>query len=88
MREGALPGFEASTWNLMLGPRALSSDIVERLSGVANAVLAEGDIIARLAAAGIDAVSDSTPANTAAFLAAEYAKFRDIVQKAELKISQ
>lgn len=52
-----------------------------------NAVLEEADIIARLTAAGIDAVSDSTPGRTAEFLAAEYAKFRDIVQKADLKIS-
>jgi hypothetical protein len=35
----------------MLGPKALPTGIVERLSSVANAVLAEGDIIARLRAA-------------------------------------
>lgn len=87
MREAALPGFEASTWNLMLGPRGLPPEIVGRLSSIVNAVLAEADIITRLAAAGIDAVSDSTPGRTADFLAAEYAKFRDIVQKADLNIS-
>ncbi len=87
MREAALPGFEASTWNVMLGPKNLPQDLVSRLSAAANAALAESDVIARLAAAGIDAVSDSTPARTASFLAAEYAKFRDIVQKADLRVA-
>jgi hypothetical protein len=35
----------------MLGPKALPTGNVERLSSVANAVLAEGDIIARLRSA-------------------------------------
>jgi hypothetical protein len=58
------------------------------LSVAANYALAESDIIARLAATGIDAVSDSTPGSTASFLAAEYGKFRDIVCKADLRITQ
>jgi tripartite-type tricarboxylate transporter receptor subunit TctC len=88
MGEAALPGFEASTWNLMLAPKGLPVELVDRFSAAANHALAEGDISSRLAAAGIDAVADSTPASTASFLAAEYAKFRDIVRKAELRITQ
>ena len=86
--EATLQGLEASTWNLMLAPKGLPAELIDRLSVAANYALAESDIIARLAAAGIDAVADSTPASTASFLAAEYAKFRDIVRKAELRITQ
>lgn len=86
MQEAGLRGFEATTWNVMVGPRGLLSEIVARLSAAANAALAEADVRARLAAAGIDAVSDSTPETTAAFLAAEYAKFRDIVARANLRL--
>ncbi|MFM7611499.1 MAG: Bug family tripartite tricarboxylate transporter substrate binding protein [Alphaproteobacteria bacterium] len=88
MGEATLQGFEASTWNLMLAPKGLPAELIDRLSIAANYALAESDIIARLAAAGIDAVSDSTPSSTASFLAAEYAKFRDIVRKADLRITQ
>lgn len=85
MQEAGLRGFEATTWNVMVGPRGLPAEIVGRLSAASNAALAEEDVKARLAAAGIDAVSDSTPASTGAFLAAEYAKFRDIVARANLR---
>jgi len=80
-----MPDFEASTWNVMVGPRGLPAGIVARLAAAANASLAEADVKARLATAGIDAVSDSTPQSTGAFLAAEYAKFRDIVARANLR---
>jgi len=86
MQEAGLQGFEASTWNVMVGPRGLPPEIVARLSAAANASLAEPDVRSRLAVAGIDAVSDSTPESTAAFLAAEYAKFRDIVARANLRL--
>ena len=85
MQEAGLAGFEATTWNVMLGPRGLPQDIVARLSAAGNAALAEPEVRARLAAAGIDAVADSTPETTAAFIAAEYARFRDIVARAQLR---
>jgi tripartite-type tricarboxylate transporter receptor subunit TctC len=88
MEEATLQGFEASTWNLMLAPKGLPAELIDLLSVAANYALAESDIIARLAATGIDAVSDSTPGSTASFLAAEYGKFRDIVCKADLRITQ
>jgi tripartite-type tricarboxylate transporter receptor subunit TctC len=88
MQEAGLRGFEASTWNVMVGPRGLPPEIVARLSAATNASLAEPDVRERLAAAGIDAVSDSTPQATGAFLAAEYAKFRDVVARANLRPSR
>jgi tripartite-type tricarboxylate transporter receptor subunit TctC len=86
MQEAGLAGFEASTWNVMTGPRGLPPAIVAQLSAAANASLAEAEVKQRLEAAGIDAVSDSTPEATAAFLAAELARFRDIVARANLRL--
>jgi tripartite-type tricarboxylate transporter receptor subunit TctC len=86
MQESGMPNFEATTWNVMVGPRGMPAEIVERLSATSNASLAEPNVKARLAAAGIDAITDSTPASTGAFLAAEYAKFRDIVARANLQL--
>ena len=86
MQEAGLAGFEATTWNVMLGPKGLPAAIVQRLNAVANEGLGHADIRTRLAAAGIDAVTDSTPDTTAAFVAGEFAKFKDIVARARLTL--
>jgi tripartite-type tricarboxylate transporter receptor subunit TctC len=88
MQEAGLADFEASTWNVMLGPKGLPPAIVARLNAAANKVLAMEDVKARLATAGIDAVSDSTPASTAAFIASEFAKFKNIVSRARLNLAR
>lgn len=88
MQEAGLAGFAASTWNVMLGPKGMPPAIVTRLNAAANQVLATEDVKARLATAGIDAVSDSTPATTAAFIAGEFGKFKDIVVRARLNLAR
>ncbi|NKE44116.1 tripartite tricarboxylate transporter substrate binding protein [Roseomonas frigidaquae] len=88
MQEAGLAGFAASTWNVMLGPKGMPPAIVTRLNAAANQVLAMEDVKARLATAGIDAVSDSTPATTGAFIAGEFAKFKDIVTRARLNLAR
>ncbi|NKC31441.1 Bug family tripartite tricarboxylate transporter substrate binding protein [Falsiroseomonas selenitidurans] len=88
MQQAGLAGFEASTWNVMLGPKGMPPAIVARLNAAASQVLAMPDVKARLATAGIDAVSDSTPASTAAFVAGEFAKFKDIVARARLNLAR
>ncbi len=72
----------------MLSPKGMPPAIVSRLNAAANQVLAMEDVKARLATAGIDAVSDSTPAATGAFIAGEFAKFRDIVTRARLNLAR
>jgi tripartite-type tricarboxylate transporter receptor subunit TctC len=84
--EAGLPGFEATTWNVLLGPKGVPPALVQRLNAAANAGLADPELRTRLAAAGIDAVADSTPEATGAFVAAELAKFRDIVARARLTL--
>jgi len=86
MQEAGLQGFEATTWNVMLGPKGLPPAIVQRLAAASNEGLGNADIRTRLAAAGIDAVTDSTPDSTAAFVAGEFAKFKDIVARARLTL--
>ncbi|WP_426959113.1 Bug family tripartite tricarboxylate transporter substrate binding protein [Muricoccus radiodurans] len=86
MDESGLPGFETSTWNALCGPRGMPGEVVSRLNAAANESLKEPTVIERLSVAGIDAVSDSTPATTAAFLANELAKYRDVVARANLRL--
>ncbi|HEY4250976.1 MAG TPA: tripartite tricarboxylate transporter substrate-binding protein [Roseomonas sp.] len=85
MQEAGLAGFEATTWNIMLAPRGLPQPVTQRLNIAANESLANPTLRDRLVTAGIDAVTDSTPAAAGAFIAAELARFRDIVARAGLR---
>ncbi|WP_376093890.1 Bug family tripartite tricarboxylate transporter substrate binding protein [Roseomonas sp. CCTCC AB2023176] len=88
MAESGLPGFRTSTWNILLGPRGLPAEVGTRLNAAANEAMAEPAVKERLAAAGIDAVSDSTPASTAAFIASELATYRDVAARANLRLDR
>ena len=87
--EVGLKGFEITTWNILAGPRGLPADIVGALSRAARAALAEPSVRERLAAAGVDpAEATTTPESTRAFLRAELAKFRGIVERAGLRLGR
>ena len=87
--ELGLKGFEITTWNILAGPRGLAPDILGALSRAARAALAEGSVRERLAAAGVDpGEATTTPDGTRAFLRAEVAKFRGIVERAGLRLGR
>lgn len=88
LAEAGVEGFDVTTWNVLLGPRGLPGPLVARLGAAANAALAEAATRERLAAAGVDAAGPSTPDSTRAFLAAELAKFRGIVQATGIAIGR
>ena len=47
-----VPGYEASNWNGMCGPKNTSAEIIDRVNQAINAGLAEPKIKARLAELG------------------------------------
>ena len=88
LAESGLEGFDVTTWNVLLGPKGLPPEILERVNRAANEVLADPAVRQRLAGAGVDAAAPSTPEQTRAFLAAELAKFRGIVQEAGIALGR
>lgn len=86
--ESGLPGFEVTTWNVLVGPRGLPEEVVARLAAAAGAVLADPAAAGRLAAAGVDPAEPGTPATTRAFLASEREKFAGIVAQAGLRLGR
>ncbi|MFZ4410856.1 MAG: Bug family tripartite tricarboxylate transporter substrate binding protein [Paracraurococcus sp.] len=86
--EIGLTGFEITTWNILAAPRGLPPEIAATLSRAVAAALAEGSTAERLTQAGVDPARPTTPAETRAFLAAEVAKFRAIVQESGLKLGR
>ena len=86
LAETVAPGFEITTWNVLLSPRGLPAPVLTSLNAAANAALADSTARERLEAAGVDPAPPSTPEETRAFLAAELAKFRGIVERAGIRL--
>jgi tripartite-type tricarboxylate transporter receptor subunit TctC len=88
LAESGLDGFDVTTWNMLLGPKNLPPALTTRLNEAVNATLAEPQVRERMANAGVDAAAPNTPAEARAFLAAELAKFRDIVRVAGIALGR
>ena len=85
MAEAGLPGFEAGTWTALLAPAGTSSDIVNRLNRELVNIVRMPDVRDRLAAQGFDALS-TTPAEFAAYLRSEIAKWGKVVKATGVRI--
>ncbi|WP_338662705.1 tripartite tricarboxylate transporter substrate-binding protein [Pararoseomonas sp. SCSIO 73927] len=84
--ETVAPGFEVTTWNVLLAPKGLPASALAALNTAVNGALAEGAVRDRLAGAGVDPSRPTTPEETREFLVSELAKFRGIVRQAGLRL--
>jgi tripartite-type tricarboxylate transporter receptor subunit TctC len=84
--EAGLADFVGGTWNIVALPAGTPKPIVDRLNGAINKALASPAVAERLQQLGIEAVTDSTPASTRAFVTAEIAKWRDVIRAAGAKV--
>lgn len=84
--EAGLADFVGGTWNVVAVPAGTPQPIVDRLNAAVNKALANDTVAERLRQLGIEAVTDSTPASTRAFVAAEIAKWRDVIRVAGAKV--
>ncbi|MDQ0138538.1 tripartite tricarboxylate transporter substrate binding protein [Cupriavidus necator] len=82
--EAGVPGYEVTNWYGLVAPAGTPPDIVARLHQALVRVMADPDIRQRLAAAGMDATSD-TPQQFANLLATERAKWGDLIRKAGIQ---
>lgn len=84
--EAGLADFVGGTWNIVAVPAGTPQPIVDRLNAAINKALASPTVAERLKQLGIEAVPDSTPASTRAFVTAEIAKWRDVIRTAGAKV--
>lgn len=83
--EAGLPGVDVSLWFAVLAPNGTPAPIVKKLNADIAQVVADPDFRQALAARGFDAVA-SSPEELAQFLAKDYVKFRDLIQKLGLQV--
>ncbi|MBP0444864.1 tripartite tricarboxylate transporter substrate binding protein [Roseomonas sp. SSH11] len=82
--EAFMPGFEASTWGMVIGPANIPQPVLAKLSADCGAAVMRPDIAARHANLGA-AVTRSTPEETRRFVQAELDKWGDAARKAGIQ---
>ena len=75
----------ASSWWGFVGPKGLPAPIAERLNQAVNATLDDPQVRATLDAMGIRA-APASPAEFGRFIAAQYGQWREVVQRAGLRV--
>jgi tripartite-type tricarboxylate transporter receptor subunit TctC len=82
--EAGLPGFEQSAWHGLLAPAGTPDAIVAKLHGDVTRFLKSPEVSDRLGAQGVDVVA-SSPAELAAWIRQDVAKYAKLVKAAGLK---
>jgi tripartite-type tricarboxylate transporter receptor subunit TctC len=80
-----LPGYEASAWVGFGAPRNTPQPIIDALNKVFNAATADAAVKARLADLGALAMKPNTPAQFAAFIAEDAAKWAKVIKASGIK---
>ena len=85
--ESGLPGFQSSTWGMLLAPAGTPKEIVDRLASEAGKALRSEELRAKFDKLGTIPVGNS-PQEAAAFLQAEVEKWGKVVRDADVKIDK
>ncbi len=85
MTEAGFPGFDLSTWFGLMAPAGTPPDIVAKWNSSVVKILSSPDMRHKLAAQGAEA-KPTTPAEFAAFIAAEVPKYAEIVKASGAKV--
>lgn len=83
--EASIPGYEAFEWNGVFLPAGTPEPVAARLQQTLQDVLKEDEVKQRLADMGAQPIG-STPAEFAAFLKKEDAKWGEVVKKGNIKL--
>ena len=84
MAEAGLPGFEVNSWFGIIGPANMPKDIAARLSSEFAKALNSPDVRDRLTQQGFTVVG-GTPEEMGAFLKADVANFKRIIEASKMK---
>ena len=81
----ALAGYALENWFGLFGPAGMAPEVTQALHAAATGALRDGEVVRRLAEQGVVPDPDS-PANFAAFIAAEGRKLAEIIRAANITL--
>ncbi len=79
-----MPGFAASGWNGIVGPKNTPQQVVDKIASAVKVIQADPEFKERLTDLGVNELSMS-PAEFGKFIATETEKWRKVVKFAGLK---
>ena len=83
--EAGLPGYEQSAWHGLLAPVGTPEAVIAKLNAEVNRLLRSPDVVERFAVQGFEAIGGS-PAEFAAFIRQDVAKYAKLVKAAGIRI--
>ena len=84
MEELGLRDFEVGTWSAIIAPKGVPPEVVQKVNAAVNAVLNDPEVRKRLVAEGSE-IDLMTPAETAAFVKSENARWMKVVKDAGIR---
>ena len=87
MSEAGVKGYEAYTFNLILGPPGLPQYVLDRLDKASRQAMADQGTIKFLEGNAAIPTPDTTPQRTEQFIKDELAKWAPVIRAADVKIS-
>jgi tripartite-type tricarboxylate transporter receptor subunit TctC len=86
MIEAGIPGYEAYTFNLILGPAGLPQNVVDVVDQASRKLMADPTAVKFLEDIAAVPTVDTTPARTAKFIKDELAKWAPIIKSSGVRI--
>jgi tripartite-type tricarboxylate transporter receptor subunit TctC len=86
MIEAGVKGYEAYTFNLVLGPANTNKDAVDVLDKASRKLMSDPDMIKFLNDIAAVPMTDTTPERTAKFIKDEIAKWAPVIKAADVRI--
>ncbi len=83
--EGGVAGYDLNAWYMLCGPANLPPAITARWAQALHAAFAVPELRSRIEAAGFD-VGGGTPAEAAALLRAEVARYAEVIRRADVRM--
>jgi tripartite-type tricarboxylate transporter receptor subunit TctC len=84
---GNLPGYDAAAWIGYLAPAGTPRELMARVAGEMQKLLATDELKARLVTLGLDAAS-STPEEMGEFMKREQERYGSIIKAQNIKVEQ
>jgi tripartite-type tricarboxylate transporter receptor subunit TctC len=85
LAESGVPGYEATNWHAMIGPKGLPRAVVERISGEVRKIVAREDMEITLHASGVFPRGGGTPEELRELIRKDYEQWRKVVIQAGIK---
>jgi tripartite-type tricarboxylate transporter receptor subunit TctC len=85
LAESGVPGYEATNWHAMIGPKGIPPAVVERVSAEVRRIVSAKDMESTLHASGVFPGGGGSPADVHALIRKDYEQWRKVVIQAGIK---